>query len=695
MPANPLKQDPTRTTLLRKQLMGEMRKRFRGLRRDILALVDAGDAFGIRADRLAGQPAIVPTTRPQATVVRTISLDMVLNTRWRFVADDTKLDNYRAWLKEQVKAGILEVSPDNLQTPWLEPHIESAYKKGALRAYTDVRKSDIAKDRSLDFIEGGKQAFLNMAFNTPTAQSKIRLLGTRAFAQLEGVTAQMDQEMSRILAQGMAEGKGAAALARELSKNVSGLERKRALAIARTEIVHAHSEGQLDAFEIMNIEEVGVLAEWSTAGDDRVCELCAPLEGIILTIKEARGMIPRHPNCRCSWIPANVGEEVGGTVRTRAAGPGQGLEEPGTKPTGRTTGQVHAKDSIADRIRTSIKRERPKLSATEARRQSRWVGADKTITGKAKPGRAVVPKAKPKSVPKPPTPTPVPKPKSALEPKSAISSDPSLKAQPNFQDEALNMSTSKEYKWLNGKDGGLDPSREFTEGLVTGRRMGVVKDLSKQTGIPKDISLDLIEQWGRSSNDSNYTSLLSQERVAKKFGGELTDWQKGKLKSTIAKRNAAIADQERSAIERYITPFEQVDDFGKITIKEGVPFNTVEENLDAFYEAMYQNTQKTLKESGVKTVRVWRGTLGDIDPIYDDLMDAGKAVPYRGNAMESWSLSRDDAQRFAGSLKGGFIAVEVPAERVLSSSLTGIGTLFESEVVLLQGVDDAMFAAVF
>ena len=46
------------------------------------------------------------------------------------------------------------------------------------------------------------------------------------------------------------------------------------------------------------------MAEWTTAGDERVCPECGGWEGIKMTIEEARGMIPLHPNCRCDWLPA-------------------------------------------------------------------------------------------------------------------------------------------------------------------------------------------------------------------------------------------------------------------------------------------------------------------------------------------------------------------------------------------------------
>jgi hypothetical protein len=66
--------------------------------------------------------------------------------------------------------------------------------------------------------------------------------------------------------------------------------------LARTEIVNAHAVGQLNAFRMLGLEELGVMAEWSTGGDDRVCPDCGALEGEIFTVDEAEGMIPLHPN---------------------------------------------------------------------------------------------------------------------------------------------------------------------------------------------------------------------------------------------------------------------------------------------------------------------------------------------------------------------------------------------------------------
>jgi SPP1 gp7 family putative phage head morphogenesis protein len=132
----------------------------------------------------------------------------------------------------------------------------------------------------------------------------------------------MGTQLSRILTDGLISGVSATTLANEMVRSIGNITRTRAYALARTEIIYAHAEGQLDSFQALGIKEVSAKAEWSTAGDALVCPQCSPMEGVVLTIKEARGLIPLHPNCRCMWIPADVGEKKTGQLwgkrRTRA-----------------------------------------------------------------------------------------------------------------------------------------------------------------------------------------------------------------------------------------------------------------------------------------------------------------------------------------------------------------------------------------
>ena len=324
---NPLRGDPSRTATIRRQWSTEMRRRFRSLKRKITELLVTEDAFGLKKNK-----------NP-----------LVLQSRFAFQTDSEKVKSYRAWLKEQVDADILQVTGDQSK-PWTNRYVDSAYKKGAVRAYTDTHAESLAEHPS--FYAGSKDQFLRDAFNQPEMLSKLEFLQTRVFEELKGIDATMSQNMGRIFADGLANGDGPRTIARRLHKSMDNIERKRALVMARTETARAHAEGQLQGFQQLGVENIKVMAEWSTAGDDRVCPQCQPLDGVVMTIKEAEGIIPRHPNCRCAWIPANVGEP--------------------------TKGQKRSKGAIDQSVGKSLRDERVgKRTTKEARASSTWVGADK------------------------------------------------------------------------------------------------------------------------------------------------------------------------------------------------------------------------------------------------------------------------------------------------------------------------------
>ena len=119
--------------------------------------------------------------------------------------------------------------------------------------------------------------------------------------------------------------------------------------------MRCHAKRQLDSMEAMGLGELGAATEWSTASDDQVCNLCAPLQGIVLTAKEARGLLPHHEGCRCCWTPANVGEDTEGQRRTRRQ-----LTRQSTDP----SEQRYSKRAIARR---------------PSRRRSGWKGATVAI----------------------------------------------------------------------------------------------------------------------------------------------------------------------------------------------------------------------------------------------------------------------------------------------------------------------------
>lgn len=130
---------------------------------------------------------------------------------------------------------------------------------------------------------------------------RVHLLALRIETEMRGITTVMAQKMARDLADGLARGATAEDIARTIDESVVTIGINRAMSLVETEITRDHAEGQLDAMEELDIEEVSASVEWATT--DAPCDLCAPLDGIVLKISEARGMIPRHVRCKCGWLP--------------------------------------------------------------------------------------------------------------------------------------------------------------------------------------------------------------------------------------------------------------------------------------------------------------------------------------------------------------------------------------------------------
>lgn len=327
-----LRIDPTRTTRLRSRFNSALVVRFNMLKRELHDLLVVGDAFGLSNERP--------------------NLHLVGNAQeWRFHTDDRKLELLRNWLKFKTAQLFLKQETDDSSQSWLGAYIKEAYQRGLKRAQTDWKRPTqslmMTKESGEAYQRGQVAEFLRQSFGGPIPQEKIRLLATRTFNDLQGVTEQMSTQITRTMLDGAVNGLSPRIIGAELNKLVDGYK-NRGTAIARTEIIRGFNEGALDGLENLGATAVGVMVEWTTSGlgvtklgNLSPCPKCAALSNLVLTIEEARGLLPRHPNCSCSLIPANVGE--------------------------RTEGQI--RDAV--RIRAAIQR--------SAHGDRRWLGAKKTI----------------------------------------------------------------------------------------------------------------------------------------------------------------------------------------------------------------------------------------------------------------------------------------------------------------------------
>ena len=298
--------DPTKTLTLRNQFARDMAKRFRMLRGVIRKAIVEEDVFGLKNE--------VNTFAEMNTPGR-LAFD--------FPRSSDKVTAFMQWLKRQEQAGILEVTEATqlgtaVENAWTNKYIQSSYQRGILRARQELIKAGYSVP-GIESVSGG----IDFVFNQPFHLDRVGLLYTRTFSDLVGITANMDMQISRVLSQGMADGKGPVEIARLLTRTISGpvgdlgltdtLGRfipaeRRAKILARTEMIRAHHQATIQEYENFGVVGVKVKAEWTTAGDDRVCIECATLEGHVFELEEIQNMIPLHPMCRCIALPVDITE---------------------------------------------------------------------------------------------------------------------------------------------------------------------------------------------------------------------------------------------------------------------------------------------------------------------------------------------------------------------------------------------------
>lgn len=300
---NPIRVDPTRTSLIRRQFQADIRRRIGLLLSELWDFLVLQDALGLavrpKLSFLASEPPLALLDDEGMTSLLTGITGNVQPREFAFQTDPQKLKSFNKWLQQQIDAKVFSVLPESPDKPWTMKYIQSAYKRGIINAYIAARKKEAINDEG--FFAKSQEQFLKSSFNTAETISKVEFLATRTLEDLRGVTNSMATKMNRILAQGMIDGSSPRTIARTISQEVAKLTKSRALTIARTEVIAAHAEAQLDTFEKLGVDELGIVAEWHTVGDERVCPECSANEGKTFTIDEARGMIPMHSNCRCNW----------------------------------------------------------------------------------------------------------------------------------------------------------------------------------------------------------------------------------------------------------------------------------------------------------------------------------------------------------------------------------------------------------
>lgn len=268
--------DPTQTLTLRNQAVREVDKRFAEIARVIRVTIVDNNILANAEAADAG--------------------------RFVFLRDAQKVEEFRLWLKAQLDAEILgTLTPQGAVVPttqgsratnWLNVFIGIAYNRGATKTRRRARRRFPALVTNAD----------NVLAN-PAHIRRAELIFTRVFSQLEGVVGEVEQQVTRVLTDGIIRGDTTEQISRNLVERTEVIGRTRARLIARTEIVNSHNSAAIiEADELEGVLGEPVQMIWQTSLDGRERDVHRGRHMRIYDRDQAQRLIG-EPNCRCSITP--------------------------------------------------------------------------------------------------------------------------------------------------------------------------------------------------------------------------------------------------------------------------------------------------------------------------------------------------------------------------------------------------------
>jgi len=248
--------EPTQTKTLRKRYGQRLRGRWAAIMAAAREAIVENDAFGLQTEALVDAPR-----------------------NFAFETDADRVPAFDRWLQRQVDREILEQFGGDNQ------FITRAYERGVEDANAELRALGLS----------GEGATSATALQLPVHEEQLRALYNRNLSALQGMTDATANDMRRVLSEGLASGEGPRSIARDLADRVDNVGKHRATLIGRTEVMHSHNRARATEWQRAGVQKVDILL----AAD--ACPQCQALAaGAPYEIGEAPGLLPLHPNCRCS-----------------------------------------------------------------------------------------------------------------------------------------------------------------------------------------------------------------------------------------------------------------------------------------------------------------------------------------------------------------------------------------------------------
>ncbi len=180
-----------------------------------------------------------------------------------------------------------------------------------------------AKDYISDSYEKGSKRIVNkdgqtIKFDQPADTNAIKIITDKQKEYYKNLTKRQSRIVDNLIADGLEKGKSTKEIANNIKSQVKKTTKSSALRIARSEIVSAHSFGQIDTMKQAKVEHYKFINSPDYIGKDGKkypCSVCRKLQGakgkeIIYNVKNAgdkNNPIPvthSHPNCKCTIVIA-------------------------------------------------------------------------------------------------------------------------------------------------------------------------------------------------------------------------------------------------------------------------------------------------------------------------------------------------------------------------------------------------------
>lgn len=292
------KGDPTKTIILRKKLVDQFVGRFNIVKKLSNESIVKNDCFGIKKSNVMAKFSDPVDYGAEAIPEKQLA----------FYPSPVKIDKYYYWLEGTEGRTVFQktmprISEDNKPSLWFDMYIAIAYQRGMTWAINNIKR-DSSLLKTLNLTREELYNFnVSEAFNLSIHSDAVGVLYSRALTDLKGITAKMNAQIIRELSEGVEAGISMTGISKSIANRIEKIGIHRATLLARTEIVRAHHIASINTYKKYGIYKIKIEAEWSTAGDSRVCELCAPMNGKIYTLDQIMYKIPVHPQCRCAALP--------------------------------------------------------------------------------------------------------------------------------------------------------------------------------------------------------------------------------------------------------------------------------------------------------------------------------------------------------------------------------------------------------